>query len=311
MQDKTQDDTSVNIDEENPSISNSLSASNSIPVQQQNLEREIMEKECSCKGSSMPNQQPNYIYALGSIRINFPNVTIEKEYRQVLKEERTETFTDAQVLYQVLKNNRYLSREVCWILNIEGIDLYILVPRDPMDLDQLVESINRQDREPIDTQVVIGERGSIAPIELCGLELPILLFDKIYSFKRKELIEEIPKPGGVDEKQFRISSDDLFYRIQQMADNVGSSDEHRALNYLAVRYPQIYVHARQMYNDDYSLESIETATSRLSGTRKLIDVISIYQNRKTSAIERYYVRVDVTGKYPFLQNPLTRYFERV
>jgi PatG C-terminal len=270
-----------------------------------------MEKECSCKAGGMANKDPNYVYALGSIRVSFPTPTIEKEYRQVVREEQTERLTDPQVLYNVLKNNRYITREVCWILTIEGIDTYIIVPRDPLDLDQLVESIAQEDRERLDTDVVIGERGPIAPIEYCGVELPVLMFDKIYSFKKKGLIDEIPKPTGVEEKQFRISSDDVFDRIQQLADNVGSTDEHRALNYLAVRYPQLYVHTNQMHANNFSLESVEAMASRLSGSHKLIDVIITYQNRDTTAIEKYYVRVDVTGKYPFLASPLQRYFDRV
>lgn len=275
-----------------------------------------MENECpTCKKTNsaeetMTDQQPNFIYAIGSIRVHFPNVTIENEYKQLVKEGTTEQLIDPQVVHKILKENRYLAREVCWVFAIEGMDTYLIAPRDPLDLDQLVEAISRPDGEELDTDVMIGERGPMAPIERCGLELPVVLFDKIYSFQKKGLIKEIPKPDEVQEKPFRISSDDLFARIQQLADNVGASDEHRALNYVAVRYPQIYVHAREMYDQDYSLESIEAIPSRLSGTRKLIDIILSYQNRNTSVIDKYYIRVDVSGKYPYLQNPLTRYYHR-
>ena len=43
----------------------------------------------------------------------------------------------------------------------------------------------------------------------------------------------------------------VFDRIMQMTDNAGATDEHRALNYLTVRYPALYAavadaHARNL-----------------------------------------------------------------
>ena len=59
------------------------------------------------------------------------------------------------------------------------------------------------------------------------------------------------------------------------------SDEHRALNYLAVRYPAIYA----------SLSAVETRVSPLSGTRKVIDVIFSYPNRNPDVTEKFFVRL--------------------
>jgi len=285
------------------------------PISAQSEAAESMGNDCpTCKKNnsqeSMAEQEPKFIYALGSVRVQFPNVTVEKEYRQLVREESTERLIEPQVVHKILKNNRYLAREVCWVFTIEGLDTYLLAPRDPLDLDQLTDALDRPNGEELDTDVIIGERGPVAPIDRCGLELPIVLFDKIYSFQKKELIKEIPKPESTEEAAFRVSSDGLFESIQQLSDNAGASDDHRALNYLAVRYPQIYIHTTEMHNQDYSLDSVETRPSRLSGTRKLIDVIFSYQNRKSTVIDKYYVRVDVTGKYPFLENPLSRYFDR-
>jgi hypothetical protein len=42
---------------------------------------------------------------------------------------------------------------------------------------------------------VIGTRGPIASPEMCnGLMVPIVVFDKIYSFDRDTLIKAIPRP---------------------------------------------------------------------------------------------------------------------
>jgi hypothetical protein len=95
-----------------------------------------------------------------------------------------------------------------------------------------------------------------------------------------------------------------------MADNTGEMDEHRALNYLAVRYPRIYNHAAEMHGRDYSLVAIEVISSRLSGVRKLVDVVLSYTSRTTDVTEKYYIRIDVTEKFPFLEKALAPFYDR-
>ncbi len=56
---------------------------------------------------------------------------------------RRQGLTDRQALQKVLsqRQNRYLARQLCWVMTIEGLETYILVPRDPADLDLLVEAL--------------------------------------------------------------------------------------------------------------------------------------------------------------------------
>ncbi len=75
--------------------------------------------------------------------------------------------------------------------------------------------------------------------------VPIVVFDQIYSFDRDALIKAIPKPEKTSAKEFAPAAEELFDRIMQMADNAGATDEHRALNYLAVRYQAIYCQRRR------------------------------------------------------------------
>ena len=87
-----------------------------------------------------------------------------------------------------------------------------------------------------------------APPELCnGLMIPIVMFDQIYNFSRDVLIEAIPRPERISAEAFAPAARELFDRIMQMTDNAGATDEHRALNYLAVRYPNIYARAAEAY----------------------------------------------------------------
>jgi hypothetical protein len=195
-------------------------------------------------------------------------------------------------------------------MTIEGLETYILVPRDPADLDLLVEAL-RAAPSPMDLDCVIGVRGPIASAEMCnGLMVPVVIFDQIYSFDRDALIKAIPRPEKTSGKEFAPAAEELFDRIMQMADNAGATDEHRALNYLSVRYQAIYANAADAFARNESLTSVDVQPSPLSGTRNVVDVIFTYTNRATDVDEQFFVRVDVTEEFPFLVKKLSPYYGR-
>src|SRR5262249_4234226 len=104
--------------------------------------------------------------------------------------------------------------------------------------------------------------------------------------------------------------EELFDRIMQMTDNAGSTDENRALNYLAVRYPAIYARAAEEFASNASLSAVEVRQSPLSTTRNVVDVIFSYTNRATDVLEKFFSRVDVTEEFPFLVTKLSPYYDR-
>lgn len=73
-----------------------------------------------------------------------------------------------------------------------------------------------------------------------------------------------------------------------MTDNAGATDDHRALNYLAMRYPAIYAKAAEEFARDFSLTGLEVRPSPLSSTRKIVDVIFSYTNRNTEFTEKFF-----------------------
>jgi PatG C-terminal len=260
-------------------------------------------------GTSIP---PSYIFALGRIEARFPSLSVEKELVQSTGRTETAGLTDRQALQRVLsdRRNRYLARQLCWVLTIEGLETYVLAPRDPLDFEFLVEALRPTPRAA-DVDLVIGIRGPLAPPQACnGLVVPVVAFDQIYSFDVDELVGSIPRPDRMAEESFRPAAEELFNRIMQLADNAGATDEHRALNYLAVRYHGIYETAVDRYADNYSLTGVEVRPSRLSGVRKIVDVIFSFTSRTTDVTEKYFVRVDVTEEFPFLITKLSPFYER-
>jgi hypothetical protein len=256
--------------------------------------------------------RPSYVYAIGRIEARFPNLATEKEFAQATGRTDTVGRTDRQTFHAVLskRENRYLVRQLCWVLTIQGLETYLLVTRDPADIDLLVDAI-RPASSPNDIDVVIGMRGPIASPTVCnGLMVPIVAVDQIYSFDRDSLIKAIPKPESANGAQFGPAAEELFSRIMQMTDNAGATDEHRALNYLAMRYPAIYAKAAEQFGRDCSLSGVEVRPSPLSSTRNIVDVIFSYTNRNTDFTEKFSVRVDVTEEFPFLVTKMSPYYGR-
>jgi hypothetical protein len=236
---------------------------------------------------------------------------VEKEFAQAAGRAVPAGQTDRQLFHAVLskRENRYLARQLCWVLTVQGLETYILQPRDPADFDLLVESI-RPAPSPMDTDVVIGMRGPIASPEMCnGLMVPIVVFDQIYSFDRDALVKAIPRPEKVPAKQFEQTAAELFDRILQVTDNAGATDDHRALNYLAMRYPAIYAAAAEKIAHNSSLTGVEVRQSPLSGTRKVVDVIFSFTDRSTDVTDKLFTRVDVTEEFPYLVTKMSPYYD--
>jgi hypothetical protein len=271
---------------------------------------------CGCEGEA--DMSPDgagaisYVYAIGRVEARFPNLAAEKEFAQATGRTDTVGKTDQQTFHAVLseRQNRYLVRQLCWVLTIQSLETYLLQPRDPADIDMLVEAI-RPLPTPNDIDVVIGLRGPIAPPEMCnGLMVPIIVFDQIYSFNRDALIKAIPKPEKITDKQFAPAAEELFNRIMQLTDNAGATDEHRILNYLAMRYPAIYAKTAEKFGGDCSLSGVEVIPSALSSTRKIFKAIFSYTNHNTDFTEKFFVRVDATEEFPFLVTKMSPYYDR-
>jgi hypothetical protein len=250
-----------------------------------------------------------HVYALGRIEA-LPRQSVEKNSPRrpggrALRKTDREAFTRYW-----LRENRYLARHLCWVFTIQGLETYILQPRDPSDFDLLINAISG----PVDPvpwmSLVIGVRGPVAPPELCnGLMVPLVAFDQIYSFDHAALIKAIPRPEKMAEKQFTRAAEELFSRVMQMTDNAGATDDHRAMNYLAMR-PAVYATAADEFAKDFSLSGVDVRPSPLSGTRRIVDVVFSYTNRNTDFTEKFYVRVDVTEEFPFLVTKMAPYYDR-
>jgi len=123
---------------------------------------------CGCQGAGGTSlNDPNgngdvmntFVYAIGRVEARFPNLAAEKEFAQATGRADTAGKTDQQAFHEVLsqRQNRYLVRQLCWVLTVQGLETYLLQPSDPADLEMLVDAI-RLAPAPQDIDVVIGVR---------------------------------------------------------------------------------------------------------------------------------------------------------
>jgi hypothetical protein len=276
------------------------------------------EKSCGCGGSHdcgcescRTKKKGGWVYALGTIAPRFPAISVEKELVQAIGRGDAKGLTDRQAFHAALARpeNRYLVRQLCWVFSVDHLETYILTPRDPADYSLLVEAL-RPTPSPGDLDVVIGMVGPVAPPQACnGLQVPIVAFDQLYSFDRESLVKSIPRPEKTSAKEFGAVGEEVLDRILQIAGNAGATDEHRALNYLAVRDPAIYAKAAEQFGRNCSLTSVYVRPSVLGGMRKIMEVVLGFTNRSTDVTEKFCARVDVSEEFPFLQSKLSPCFD--
>ncbi|MFD3502579.1 hypothetical protein ACFWWT_27680 [Streptomyces sp. NPDC058676] len=287
----------------------------------------LTQAACACSGAPLSATQhaqvleaaraetgtsPGYVYALGQIQVRFPSLGVEKEFAQVVGRAESPDLTDEAALHRVLSDpdNRYLVRQLCFVLSIQGVETYVLRPRDSAGYDLLIEAI-RPVSSPSDLDVVIGMRGPVAPPEVCnGLTVPVVTFEQIYSFDSVELIRAVKRPDEIPAKDFETASRKLLDRLLQIGDNSGTTDEHRAMNYAAVRNDKIYRETVREYAKGFRLSAVDVCPSRLSGSRKILDIVFSYTSRKTDVTEKSFVRIDVTEMFPFTRTNWSPYYDR-
>jgi hypothetical protein len=275
----------------------------------------VTAERCPCEagrhGRSARPTPPAFVYALGQIDFHPPDRGVENELAQIMSRADTARMTDREALSEVLNRpeNRYLTRQLCYVLTIQGVDAYVLVPRDPADFALLANAI-RPSHQADAIDVVIGVREEGAPPSLCGgLQLPVVTVDQLYSATIPYLVRAIDRPESMDTEQFDKAAGDLLTTVMNVSGNMGTSDEHRALNYLMVRYPAIYRKTFERFMEDYSLASIDVRPSNLSGSnRRIMDVVFTYASRTTDEEDKYFVSVEVS-QFPYRTAPLSRFYD--
>ncbi len=254
--------------------------------------------------------QTQYIYSIGKIEVLFPSAGIEREFQQrerLLLSKRPAGWAHAGERFeQVLSANPHLARAVCFVHLIGGIPAYIVVPTGAEVLSSLVAAVHAsgsQDR----WSILIGKRGPMATPTTCnGLLAPMVACDQVYTFTFEEFAQDLTaraepflKARKLDQDEFRTVADDIFRRITRSLENLGAQDGHRALNYLLVQHPGIFLAAAERAKRAV-LDNIETRMSKHDIGNRVATIILTFIDQATGVPERLFCRVDVTEEWPYL-----------
>jgi hypothetical protein len=148
------------------------------------------------------------------------------------------------------------------------------------DTDQFIAALAEQ------------HRADVAPVEATKAGGP-----------RQSRKEAVGEPTD-DLTAFSAVARDMFGRLLSRADNRGVLDEHRALNYVALKYRQVYEVAFDAVTNGMAPVGIEAHHLHETGDRRLVDVRLTFRSRRTDVVQRFRCRVDVTEMFPFLVTSL-------
>jgi hypothetical protein len=252
----------------------------------------------------------HFIYSLGRLDVRFPALGVEREFqqRERLLLARGEHLGGSRWprIGAVLRANNHLARAMCVVQTVGGLPAYLVRPNGSSVLAALLDAL--QDNGADDAwDLVIGHRGPIAgPAECGGLVIPTMLCDAVYSFTLREFQDELRRSAGpvlgarrITAETFDESSRELFQRIAHSIENIGGLDSHRALNFLLVQHPGIFLAAAERVESSI-LDSIETRVTVGPSARRVVSVILTFVDRATAVPERLFTRVDVTEEWPFI-----------
>lgn len=276
----------------------------------------VLPQDCGCGGTGA-NGSLGFVFAIGRLYPTFPNKSIEQEYIYAYEEYKAEGPPNA-LFYQVLSqgHNLYIAKQVCWVLQIEGVDAYIVKPKSDVELYYFIASLKPENFGELKYDVIIGKRGPIAPADTCnGLQLPTVVCDLSYDFTFNQFVANVQ--AAIPGIPIAVVQN-MLQQMLQVSDNAGETDAHRAINYLTIRNKDIYTMAWQMQVPTsqppyppgaYFLQNVNVIPANVQGNRSIVDVLFEYLARDTYEKFYWYVKVDVTGEFPFLASKqLAKYY---
>jgi hypothetical protein len=261
----------------------------------------IVPQACACQALPV-----GYAYSAGQLQVRFPDEGTEKEFDYRARQLDQSPTRDK---YSILKAYPYLAERVCWVLNVDGRETAILVPKSQRELEQLIDALNP---EHLDTQlVVLGALGPRAPGTLCnGLEVPLISATDFCYFTEAELRSQIQDqvvvtPPPTDQEVQQATT--LLWRALGVWTTPGLKDSQRAKNFVSLRTLGIYakfIELARKSGGEYWFSTASASVGTSEAGREIAAVNFTFQ-AASGRQQTYQTQIDVTGLYPFESKPLT------
>lgn len=290
------------------------------------LKSDVIQKQMFAPSFGLQNLASD-IYTLGRISADWPDKSVENEFRSNLEwitehgvDINQQDFCrkvepcraalpfanyqlknkdkDLECIRQVLKTRRcrYLARELDWYLeDVHGNKLYRLLPSE-YNMQQLINALIDSDsnKPRAINSLVVGRTSG----QLRGLDT--VTVTKFRSMTAHDIAKNLPQLHNAQSCRDLTHIIDLYLSL---ANNNGVTDEERALNYLLTYgydfYDRMYRQRSDINHQTIHLVSVD-ARIHYAGERTLVYVVFNFQDSKTSTVESWYSTVDVTDRFPFL-----------
>ncbi|MCF6438440.1 hypothetical protein L1077_03220 [Pseudoalteromonas luteoviolacea] len=234
------------------------------------------------------------VYAIGKIQPSFPTLNLEKQYEAAALSIKANPDEFYKVFsYQVTTDNQpdltyrpflYLAQQATWVLTINLVDSYVLIPDTPTQLDALIDTTNHLQ----DDYVMNGR--------LVGFDMPNSRADYMLPMvKVKHLINtaDISIPVLADGQPANRQ-----LALPTLKPTTGLSGQDRAGNYFKSHFYQIVVGSdQQLLPEDVLAIHVQVQDSE--PTRQVYEFILSSSDRS-----RYACNIDVTNQYPFVSSRL-------
>jgi hypothetical protein len=265
--------------------------------------------ECAARSVQPPEE---FVYAIGRLDVRFPSLGVEREFmqREAALKKQAKNVGRGERIRRVLEQNQHLARRMCYLFMIGGMPAYVVAPTGAHLLVPLSEALTRLGDDG-NLCLLIGRRGPMAGPETCGgVMAPVVACDQLYSFSIDDWyasLEPTLAPHAashkVAEETMRVVTRELFNEVVRSTENLGATYAHRALNYLVMQHPGLFIAAIDRVGT-HRLEKIETRITQSLGTRVVVAVILTFLDSTTGVPERLFTRVDVTEQWPFVADTL-------
>jgi hypothetical protein len=280
--------------------------SNELQVEQPPTGGENVVEPCPSCAAAIPAAE-QFVFAIGKLDVRFPSVGIEREFRRCAKlVSGAASMSRGERLRKVLEANQHLAVRVCYLLVIGAVPAYVVAPPTALVRETILAGLSATDKSD-QWAVLVGRQGPVcSPSDCGGLLVPMAVCDQLYVFSVEEWLSDLttalkPAVGAKKTNRETLSkvARELFNQTVSALQNIGATDAHRALNFLLMRHPGLFLAAAERAGKS-ALDKIETRVIHGLGTRRLVAVILTFLDLTTGVPERLFCRVDVTEEWPFV-----------
>jgi hypothetical protein len=214
---------------------------------------------------------------------------------------------------------------------MRGSDVFA-VSSEPHVIPELIRALPESEDDDGQRCVLIGvvKRGVLETEPCAALGLPVVTVYNMLNFTIEEfdshlaeyqaeaLSNETPDSGAESDDSgmtanmrnaLRQAVSKVSSHLVERTGNWGVQDEHRAANYLSVKYPGAYGLVAEAIMASKRFQGISFVSVVPHSTQRLVAVNFHFRGRSSDVSEKYQCVVDVTHPFPFMHSSLRAVYD--